>query len=141
MIEHLTYSALSDEDKLLMDDLFKYKAGKDSERKIIRDILAQLKKCEMECTKEIMNLSVKAIGEKFDLGETSAKPLTKKNRENIKDRISKKKSGVSGLSLKKQQQIISRIKGNKILSEKNPSKFNCENNTGTYILSTGRIAK
>lgn len=90
MAKHLIYSDLPDEDKLQIDDLYKYKDGKINERKIIRNIMAQLRKREMDCTKDIMNLSQRAIGEKFDLGVNSAKKLTKRNRENIKNRLSRK---------------------------------------------------
>ena len=83
MAKHLIYSDLPDEDKLQIDDLYKYKDGKINERKIIRNIMAQLRKREMDCTKDIMNLSQRAIGEKFDLGANSAKPLSKKNREKL----------------------------------------------------------
>ena len=141
MSEHLTYSDLPDEDKLLMDDLYRYKSGKEKDRKIIRNILASLKKMEMDCTKEIMNLSQRNISEKFDLCVSGAKPLSKRNRENIEDRISKEKikqnkSGSSGLSFKKQQDILNRINKNKMLSEKIPSKLNCENHSGAFILSS-----
>lgn len=83
MEEELTYIDLPDEDKLLMDDLFKYKAAKQEERKIIRDIIAQLRKYEIRCTNEIMNLSIKAIGDKFDISHTSARALKKVERKNI----------------------------------------------------------
>ena len=63
MAKHLIYSDLPDEDKLQIDDLYKYKDGKINERKIIRNIMAQLRKREMDCTKDIMNLSQRAIGE------------------------------------------------------------------------------
>jgi len=79
----LTYAYLPDEDKLLMDGLFQLKAESEAERKILRDIIARLRKREMECTKDIMNLSQRAIGEKFDLGVNSAKPLTNKNRKEL----------------------------------------------------------
>lgn len=82
-MEKLTYDMLSDEDKLLMDGLFQHKVKKQEERKIIRNIMSRLRKREMDCTKDIMNLSQKAIGEKFDLGANSAKPLSKKNREKL----------------------------------------------------------
>lgn len=127
----LTYADLPDEDRLLMDGLFKYKEKKESERKIIRNILAQLRKQEMDCTKEIMNLSQRAIGEKFDLGANSAKSLSKRNIENIKDRLSKidvkkHKSGVQGLKLEKQHKIIRKINEKKICGENGyKSKFNC----------------
>ena len=119
MSEKLTYADLSDEDKLLMDGLFQHKAGKEVERKIIRNIIAQLRKREMDCTKDIMNLSQRAIGEKFDLGANSAKPLSKRNSEDIKNRLSKidvkkQKSGVQGLSLESQQKIIRKINEKKI---------------------------
>ena len=101
MNKKLTYADLSDEDKLLMDELFQYKLKKENERKIVRNILASLRKREMDCTRDIMGLSQRAIGEKFDLGANSAKPLTRRNRENIIDRQSKEsikrhKSGAHG---------------------------------------------
>jgi len=131
MSEKLTYADLPDEDKLLMDGLFQLKAESEAERKILRDIIARLRKREMDCTKDIMNLSQRKIGEKFDLGANSAKPLSKRNIENIKDRLSKidvkkHKSGVQGLKLEKQQKIIRKINEKKICSENgHQSKFNC----------------
>ena len=82
-----TYSKLSDEDKLLMDELFQYKAGQETKRKRIRNILAKLRKQEMKCTKEIMNLSQRAIGEKFDLCADAAKPLSKKLRRELTKKL------------------------------------------------------
>ena len=79
----LTYADLSSEDKILMDALFQVKEEKIKERKMLRNLIAQLKKSEMDCTKEIMNLSQKAIGEKFELGCNSAKPLPKKTRREL----------------------------------------------------------
>lgn len=73
----LTYADLSKEDKLLMDELFQIKIKAIVQRKEIRAVLAFLRKREMDLTKEIMNLSQKAIGEKFELGCNSAKPLSK----------------------------------------------------------------
>lgn len=131
MSEKLTYADLSDEDKLLMDGLFQHKEKKENERKIIRNIIAQLRKREMDCTKDIMNLSQRAIGEKFDLGANSAKPLTKRNRENIENRKSleeiKKRSGVQGLKLEQQQKILKVVDEKKIRSQNGQqSSFNCE---------------
>ena len=132
MNEKLTYADLPDEDKLLMDGLFKHKEKKEVERKILRNIIAQLRKREMDCTKDIMNLSQRKIGEKFDLGANSAKPLSKRNIENIKDRLSKidvkkHKSGVQGLKLETQQKIIRKINEKKICGENGQqSNFNCE---------------
>ena len=131
MNEKLTYADLSDEDKLLMDGLFQHKAGKEVERKIYRNIIAQLRKREMDCTKDIMNLSQRAIGEKFDLGANSAKPLTKRNRENIENRKSlekiKQRSGVQGLKLEQQQKVLRAIDEKKTCSENGQqSEFNCE---------------
>jgi len=83
MVKHLIYSDLPDEDKLQIDDLYKYKDGKVKERTKIRSYLAILRKMEMECTTEIMNLSQRAIGEKFDLSANSAKPLSKVNRRKL----------------------------------------------------------
>lgn len=119
MTEKLTYDKLPDEDKLLMDDLFRYKAKKIRERKEFRVKLAILRKEEMDCTKEIMNLSQRKIGEKFDLGANSAKPLTKRNRENIKDRLSKKEVKVQTVKLnpikiqKKIMNVVNKRKHNK----------------------------
>ncbi|TET61419.1 MAG: hypothetical protein E3J47_05175 [Candidatus Stahlbacteria bacterium] len=122
MNKNLAYTDLSDEDKLLMDGLFQYKAEKEVERKILRNILAQLRKREMNCTKEIMDLSQRKIGEKFELGKNSAKPLNRRTRENIKDRLSEKeikkpKSGVQGLKYEQQQKILSNVNEAKICSK------------------------
>jgi len=129
MSEKLTYADLSDDDKLLMDGLFQLKAEAETERKIIRNIIAQLRKRDMECTKDITNLSQRAIGEKFDLGVNSAKPLNRRARENIKDRLSKKeiknqKSGVQGLSFKQQNKMLKLTE--KSRSKDNNSKLNCD---------------
>jgi len=118
----LTYANLSDEDKLLMDGLFQHKLKKENERKILRNIMKALRKREMDCTRDIMNLSQRAIGEKFDLGANSAKPLSKRNRENIIDRQSKEnikrpKSGVQGLKYEQQQKILNKINEKKICSQ------------------------
>jgi len=129
MSENLTYADLPDEDKLLMDGLFQYKAEKEIERKILRNILAQLRKREMNCTKEIMDLSQRKIGEKFELGKNSAKPLNRRTRENIKDRLSEKeiknqKSGIQGINFKQQSNIVKLTE--KSRSKDNNSKFNCD---------------
>lgn len=101
-MESLTYTDLLDEDKVLMDDLFKYKEEKIAERKIMRDLIAQLKKTELRCTREIMNLSQEAIGEKFELGSTAAKPLKKLDRVKAEKRIAeKKKIGAHSFSANK----------------------------------------
>ena len=115
MSEHLTYSNLSDEDKLLMDDLFKYKLNKEKDRKIIRSILARLRKIEMDHTREIMNLSQKKIGEKFEVNYCAARPLSKKERKEINKRL-----GIEDPNEEK-------------------SLFHC-NNTGTYLLSDKKSA-
>ena len=129
MNKKLTYADLSDEDKLLMDGLFQHKEGKEAERKIIRNIIAQLRKREMDCTKDIMNLSQKAIGEKFELGFNSAKKLTKTKREIIKNRISEKDTNKKNTKIhpiKIQQKIMKKINEKKICSENgHKSKFNC----------------
>ena len=141
MNEQLTYAELPDEDKLLMDDLFIYKSAKIAERDTIRNKLMQLRQQEQDCTTEIMNLSQRKIGEKFEIGATSAKPLHKRNRENIEDRLSKEKikrpkSGVQGLKFEQQQKIMSNINEKKICSEDGQqSKFNCE----FPIRASGRI--
>ena len=100
-----------------MDELFQHKEGKISERKILRNIIAQLRKQEMSCTKDIMNLSQKAIGEKFEVCATSAKKLTKKNREDLKKKVSEK--SVERRPAVRQQQIMGAIARNekKICSE------------------------
>ena len=87
MEEKLTYADLPDEDKLLMDGLFQIKIKAIIERKKVRNELALLRKREMELTKEIMNLSQKAIGEKFELGCNSAKPLSKTLRRELNKKV------------------------------------------------------
>ena len=114
----LTYADLSDEDKLLMDGLFQHKAKKETERKIIRNILMLLRKREMDCTKDIMNLSQKAIGEKFDLGKNSAKPLTKKARQEIESRA-KKTNEPKKLSPQQTQKNIMRKINEKTIRSQN----------------------
>lgn len=131
MTEKLTYADLSDEDKLLMDGLFQYKAGKEVERKIIRNIIAQLRKREMNCTKDIMSLSTRAIGEKFDLGANSAKPLSKKNRKNIKKKITE--NLIERRPAIRQQQIMGAIARNE--------KKICSENGHKSINNCGRIKK
>ena len=94
MSEHLTYSDLSSEDKILMDGLFQHKEQKIKERKNLRDLIAQLRKKEMDCTKEIMNLSQRKISEKFDLSCNTSKPFSKKVRRELNKELNTKKEPI-----------------------------------------------
>ena len=78
-----TYSDLSDEDKVLMGALFDYKEEQKAERAVLRSQIEKLKIQEMNCTKEIMNLSTCKISEKFDILPHSAKPLSAKDKKRI----------------------------------------------------------
>ena len=120
MSKKLTYDMLSDEDKLLMDGLFQAKKHTIKERVIIRNIISSLRSLEMKKTKEIMSLSQKSIGEKFELGANSAKQLTKRNRENLKNRVSKEKiksQNEKYSPIKTQQNIMKKINEKKTCSE------------------------
>lgn len=114
MTKKLTYDMLSDEDKLLIDELILFKDQRVIDRKIIRDIIAQLRKMEMGFTTEIMNLSVKKIGEKFDLGHNSAKKLSKKERARIKSVAEEPKKLHPSVI---QKRIMDRINEKKICSQ------------------------
>lgn len=87
------YADLSDEDRVLMGALFDYKTEQTIRRASLRLQIEELKRQEMTCTKEIMNLSQKKISEKFDICPHSAKPLTAKERRRISEK-NKKRIGV-----------------------------------------------
>jgi hypothetical protein len=81
----ITYSELPVADKLLMDDLFKYKDKLRKERGIVRDIICDIRKIEKRLTADIMNLSQKEISEKFELATSTAKPMDIKDRRKAED--------------------------------------------------------
>ena len=124
MSEKLTYADLPGEDKLLIDDLFKYKAAKTEERGIIRNIIAQLKKHDSACTVEIMNLSVGSISDKFDIPLTSARALKKVERRTIEKQVhDKTRSGVQGLGFNQQQKV-----------ERSIIRSRAKDESGTFIV-------
>lgn len=92
MTDHLTYANLPQEDKILIDELFQHKEQKIEERKILRNTISELRKREMDCTREIMNLSQRKIGEKFEISYCAAKPFSKNQRKKIIERQNEKES-------------------------------------------------
>jgi len=76
-----------------MGGLFDFKEKKVAERVTLRNQIETLRRKEMACTKEIMNLSQRKIGEKFDLCPHSAKPLSAKEKKRIANK-DKKRIGV-----------------------------------------------
>jgi len=100
-----TYTDLSDEDKVLMGALFDYKEAQKAERAVLRSQIEALKIKEMNCTKEIMNLSTCKISEKFDILPHSAKPLSAKDKKRIADN-NRKRIGIMPASQRAKMEAL-----------------------------------